>query len=172
MLRSKKFAFIIVILLSVLVIAQVPRSEASTSTSEEKALSFLTDVIGLDMSKYTTSVTRHTSSSAGEEYITYRLESFLTSQVNANFVFYEGKLGSCNLNPSFGQHVLYSHLDSDSFNTTLHMVERYQSWLNDSQVQEMVNLMGKVDSVRNATEFSGNLTFRIVVYSPSYCVQV
>lgn len=151
MLRSKKFAFIIVILLLVLVIAQVPRSEASTSTSEEKALSFLTDVIGLDMSKYTTSVTRHTEPSAGEEYITYRLESFLTSQVDANFVFYEGKLGSCNLSPSFGQHLLYSQPDPDQFNTTLHMVERYQRWLNDSQVQEMVNLLGKVGSVRNAT---------------------
>jgi hypothetical protein len=50
------------------------------------------------------------------------------------------------------------------------MVEKYQSWLNDSQVQEMVNLLGKVGSVRNATEFSGNQTFKIVVYSPSYFV--
>ena len=89
-----------------------------------------------------------------EEYITYRLESFLTSYVNANFFFNQGKLGSCNLSPSFGQ-ILYSKPNSDPFNTTLEMVERYQSWLNDSQVQEMVSMLRQVDSVRNATEFSG-----------------
>lgn len=170
MLSAKKLGFTIIILLLFLVVTQVPRSQALSSTSEEKALSFLNEVIGLDISKYTASVTRHDGPNAGEEYITYRLDSFLTSQVNANFFFYQGKLDSCNLNPSFGSQILYSKPKADPFNTTLNMVERYQSWLNDSQVQEMVNLLRQVGSVRNATEFSGNLTFKIVVYSPSYTV--
>lgn len=169
MLRAKNLAFLIVFLLLFLVVVQIPRTEASTITSEEKAVSFLSNVIGLDMSRYTASVTRHNGQSADEEYITYRLESFLTSQVDANFFFFQGKLGSCNLNPSFGQ-MLYSKTNSDPFNTTLNMVERYQSWLNDSQVQEMANLLRQVGSVRNAIEFSGNLTFKIVVYSPTYTV--
>lgn len=34
----------------------------------------------------------------------------------------------------------------------------------------MVNMLRQVGSVRNTTEFSGNLTLKIVVYSPSYTV--
>jgi len=82
MLKAKKVAFIFVILLFVLVVAQVPRTEASTNTSEEKALSFLSEVMRLDTSKYTASVTQHTQENKGKEHITIRLNGLLTGQID------------------------------------------------------------------------------------------
>lgn len=169
MLRAKKLAFIFVILLMLLVVTQVPRSQALSSSSEEKALYFLSEVIGLDMSKYSAQVILHSQENNGKEHITIRLNSFLSGQIDAEFMFFEGKLGTCILNPPFGS-LLYSQSNPDQINATRHILENYQHWLNDSQVQEMINLLSKVSLIRNATDFSGNLTFKIVVYSPSYVV--
>lgn len=84
-------------------------------------------------------------------------------------MFFEGKIGTCTLNPPFGN-LLYTQSNTDQINATLHILESYQHWLNDSQVQEMTNLLDKVSSIRNTTDFSGNLTFKIVVYNPSYVI--
>jgi hypothetical protein len=164
--RAQKLALIAVALLLFSIIIQVPRAESSTNGSEEKALSFLSDVLEFDTSKYAASVLEHTQENSGKEYITIRLNGFLS---NARFMFFNGKLGFCNLNPPYGS-MLYSQSSTDQINSTLRILENYQRWLNDSQVQEMINLLGKVNSVRNATDFSGNLTFKMVVYSPSYVI--
>ena len=163
--RFHRLIFVFIFLTLVLIVAEVPKSEAVSSSSKDKALSFLRDVIGLDMSKYTATMTKSSSPSAGEEYITYRLDKFLTSQVDASFIFFNGNLGDCNLNPNYGQ-LLYSKPGIDPFNRTLQLVENYQWWLNDTQVGEMANLLNRAGSIHNATEFSGNLTMKIIVYTP------
>jgi hypothetical protein len=164
--RAQKLALIVVALLLFLIIVQVPGTQSSSNNSEEKALSFLSEVLELDTAKYVASVKEHTQENNGKEYITFRLNGFLS---DVRLMFFEGKLGSCTLNPPFGS-LLYSQSSTDQINATLRILENYQRWLNDSQVQEMINLLGKVSSVKNTTDFSGNLTFKIVAYSPSYVV--
>jgi hypothetical protein len=159
---GKKLGFAAIILLLILTVAQVPKTQASTSSSQDKALSFLSDVMQLDMAKYTVTLTDHTQPNAGEEFLDYRLDAFLESQALANFFFFNGNLGWCNLNPSL---LLYSQPNTDSFNVTLGIIQRYQKWTNDSQVKEMIKLLENVGSQRNATETSGNLTLRISVLS-------
>jgi len=169
LLRAKEIAFAIVLLLLFLVVAQVPRTESSTGTSEENALSFLREVLGFDMSKYTATLTERTQDDNGKEHITYRLNSPLIGYFDASFMFFEGKLGSCILNPPFVG-LLDSQSSPDQLNTTLRILENYQRWTDDPQIYEMINLLGKASSIRNTTEFSGNLTFKIVAYSPSHVV--
>src|SRR5208283_2972449 len=78
---------------------------------------------------------------------------------------YDGVLGFCSLSPSIGG-LQYLQPKQDRFDETLGIVERYQAWTNDSQVQEMANLLRTVGSERNVTEASGNLTLGI--YSGNY----
>lgn len=169
---TKALVFVFVFLLLSLVVAGASGSEvaASASDSEGKALSFLGDVMGLDMSKYTATVARSSEPSAGAEYITYHLDGSFDSQVGVSFRFFEGKLGYCNLSPDWGSGLLFAQPDLDTYNRTLAMLDGYGRWLNDSQVGEMANMLRNVGSQRNATEFSGNLTLKIVVYTPSHIV--
>src|SRR5271157_6031385 len=78
---TKKLVLVFFVLL-ILVVAQTPKTQASVPSSQDKALSFLRNVMQLDMSKYTTTLTEHTQPSAGEEYLTYQLNSFLKSKVD------------------------------------------------------------------------------------------
>ena len=165
--RTNLSVFTLILLLSIPLAAQVPKTQAATPNPglQEKALSFLRDVTQLDMSKYTLTLNDKFSES---NHLFFNLNSASTGIFNFGgsgngiFTFYDGVLGSCSLSSGYGG-LLYLHPELDSFNATLGMVERYQTWTNDSQVQEMANLLKQVGSERNATEASGNLTLRLSV---------
>lgn len=166
--RTNLSIFTLILLISILLFAQIPKTQAAAPNPDlqEKALSFLREVIQLDMAKYTVALNDKYS---GPEHLSYNLNlanaSFLDSRsyrVDAVFSFYDGVLGSCSLYPGNGG-LLYLHPEQDHFNATLGIVERYQTWTNDSQVHEMANLLRNVGSEKNATEVSGNLTLRLSV---------
>ncbi len=163
----KVSVFVLILLISISLVAQMPKTQAATPNPglQEKALSFLRDVIQLDMSKYTLTLNDKFSES---NHLFFNLDLANMSPFdfggsgNAIFSFYDGVLGSCSLSSGYGG-LLYLHPELDYFNATLGMVERYQMWTNDSQVQEMADLLKQAGSERNATEVSGNLTLRLSV---------
>jgi hypothetical protein len=163
--RFHRLLIIFVFLILSLVIFEVPKSEAASPSSQDKALSFLGDVIGLDMSKYTATLTRSASSGDDEE-VSYNLGNSLTNHVDASFMFFSGKLGRCSFGQFSGQ-LLYSQPEMDQYNQTLRLIQNYQQWLDDPQVAEMANLLSRVGSIHNATEFSGNITMKIAFYTPN-----
>ena len=77
--------------------------------------------------------------------------------------FYNGTLTSFNIKPS--NSLVYTQPQSDRFNQTLGIIERYQAWINDPQVAEMANLMRQVGSEKSTLETSGNLSLKIQGYS-------
>lgn len=163
----KLSVFTLILLISLPLVAQMPKTQAATPNPglQDKAMSFLSEVIQLDMAKYTVTLN---SKYSGAEHLFFDLNLadrgiFDLNSGNAIFTFYDGVLGSCSLSSGYGG-LLYLHPELDPFNATLGMVQRYQAWTTDSQVQEMANLLQRVGSERNATEVSGNLTLRLLVY--------
>ena len=174
-LRSfgKIWVLMLVVLVSVPLIAQTPKVQASTVTSNlgDKALSFLSDVIQLDLAKY--KVTLYDNESNGN-HLFYKLYPndasalfFSSSETLAIFNFYNGTLGSCHLSPGI-EGLEFKQAFTDRFNVTLGIVQRFETWANDSWVKGMEDLMAKVGSEKNVLEVWGNESLRITVLSDGF----
>jgi hypothetical protein len=163
--KTNTTVFMLILLISISLVAQISKTQAAAPNQglQEKAMSFLRDVIQLDIAKYTLTLDDKYSES---EHLFYRMSSanagFFADYGDVVFEFYDGVLGHCGLSPGYGG-LLFQHPELDSYNATLGIVERYQRWKNDSQVQQMADLLRQVGSDKNATEVSGNLTLRLSV---------
>ena len=175
--RLHRFGKLWVLLLVALVLAPllIQQSKAQESTPTPnlggKALSFLSDVISLDLTKY--KVTLYENQSGGN-HLFYKLYPndepslfFFPSETLAIFNFYNGTLGSCTLSPGIDG-LNYKQAFSDRYNTTIGIVQRFETWANDSWVQGMETLMVKVGSEKNVLEVSGNESLRITVHSDGF----
>jgi hypothetical protein len=142
-------------------------SAQSTPPEQEKAISFLKDVIQLDVDHYKLTLT--------EEYmnidtlcLTYTIEpkAFLSLEKSQtlDFQFYNGSLISFDVQPG-SDCLVFTQPHPDRFNQTLSIIERYQTWLNDPQVGEMAALLQQVGSEKSTFQFVGNLSLRIQLYS-------
>jgi hypothetical protein len=166
--KTNMTVFTLILLISISLVAQTPKTKAATPDSglSDKAMAFLRDVVQLDMSKYI--FTLNDKYTEGQ-HLFYKLDSANSNPFEFTlggdivFNFYNGALGSCMISPPGLGGLIFLHPEVDQFNSTLGIVQRYQAWTNDSQVQEMANLLQKVGLEKNATEISGNLTLRILV---------
>ncbi len=142
---------------------QTSKAQAVESSLKDKALAFLTDVVQLDLTTYAVSVNQQYTSG---NHISLNLDaknaSFSDSiyHIIAGFNFYNNSVRYCSLSPGSAG-LPYAAPGTNQFNATLGFMERYQSYTNDPQVQEMITLLEKVGSEKNATEASDNLTLTI-----------
>ena len=166
-LKNKKIPILLCFILLALPFSNQTCSGQTTPRLQNEALLFLTDVIGVDMSNYKVTLFDN-SSSQGHNYLFYTLKpemSMFDVNGNVGFNFYNDSLGSCSFSPGTIDQP-YLHPRTDRFNDTLAIMQRYYEWSNDTQVQQMIDLMQKVGSERNLLEVSGNLSLRISI-SPS-----
>jgi hypothetical protein len=158
----------LIVLISVPLLMHAPKAQAATANMGDKAFSFLDDVIQLDMSKY--KVTLYENESNGN-HLFYKLYpntvSLFGSDTNVIFNFYNGTLGSCNLSPGI-EGLMYKQPFTDRYNVTLGIVQRFESWANDSWVKGMEDLMVKVGSEKNTFQVSDNESLRITVLSDGF----
>jgi hypothetical protein len=97
---------------------------------------------------YTLDPAKETSFSAKSGYVT--------------FSFYNDSVSSCGFEPgTISQPYLHPH--SGSFNQTLAIMQGYYAWTNDTQVQQMIDLMEKAGSEEDSFVVSGNLSLRISI---------
>jgi hypothetical protein len=170
--KGRLLAVALVFLVLAALVMQMPKVEASTASPDlgDKALSFLSDVVQLDLSKYR--VTLYENSSNGD-HLFYKLYSknsvlpFIGLETLAIFDFYNGSLGSCTLSPGTVD-LIYAHPAQDRFNTTLGMAQRFAAWANDSWVLGMADMMEKVGADQTAFEVSGNQSLRISLLSDGF----
>ena len=169
--RTKLLVFTLILLISIPLAAQTPKTQATTPNPspnpgmQDKALSFLRDVIQLDMSKYIFTLDlKYTET----EHLFYHMDYANANPFNFGlegdivFNFHNGTLSSCSISPPSQDNLIFLH-PQDQYNSTLGIVQRYHAWTNDSQVQEMANLLQKVGSEKNVTQVSGNLKLQISV---------
>ncbi len=156
----KTLVLAIAFLLLLSTIPFVPLAQASVSSNQDKAIFFLKDIVQINLSKYNVKLLEDVQSGIGKESLVYNLDSSLLNRATATFDFYNGSLGSLAVYPNFGN-LIYSQPSSDIFNLSLRIFEGYHELTNDSQVQDMVNFLKTAGSVKNITQQSSNMTFRI-----------
>lgn len=139
----------------------------STKPEQEKAISFLKEVIQLDVDHYKLTLTDD-NMNIDTLRLTYKIEpkAFLSLEKSQtlNFQFYNGSLISFDVQPG-SDCLVFVQPRPDRFNAALDILERYQIWLNDPQVDEMATLLQQVGSEHSTFQVSGNLSLRIQLYS-------
>jgi hypothetical protein len=165
-LKNKKLSILLCALLLALPFVNQTCNAQSTPLLQNKAFLFLSDVIGVDMSSYKTSLFDN-DSSQGHDHLFYTLApsqqmSIFAVGGNVGFEFYNDTLGSCIFDPGTVNQP-YLHPRTDRFNDTLSIMQRYYTWTNDTQVKQMVELMKKVGSEKNVLEVLGDLSLRISI---------
>ena len=166
--QIKKFSMCLALVAVLLFpIAQIS-SISAVSTNEEKAIGFLRDVAGLDMSKYRLTDARDIPT-AGSKY-TFTCDNG-TFYVLCSFS--EGELIACALFPESGSPLVAQPV-TDALTTGRGFVDRYQSYSKASYVQQMretLNMVSKlkVDSAaddrstmkKSATASASNVTLTV-----------
>ncbi len=138
-------------------------AQSSSSPLQEKAHAFLEDIVQLDLTNYTVIENKQYTS---DNHISLSIDAQNVSlfdslyHINAAFNFYNNSVQYCDLSPGLAG-LPYANRSTDRFNATVDLLERYQKYTGDPQVQEMVNLLQKVGSEKNFTETSDDLKLRI-----------
>jgi hypothetical protein len=162
-LKKKELTILLSILLLVLAFVSQPSITQATPRLQDKAFRFLSDVMGVDMSNYKPSFANGPLQS--DSRLSYTLDpskemSFSAKSGYFGILFYNDSVGSCVFEPgSISQPYLYPH--SGSFNQTLAIMQGYYAWANDTQVQQMIDLMKKAGSEEDSFVVSGNLSLRV-----------
>jgi hypothetical protein len=162
--ENKQWIIILCAFLLAMAFASQTCNAQTTTRLQNKAFLFLSDVIGVDMSSYKTSLFDNYSSQ-GHDHLFYTLApaqqlSIFAVGGNVGFEFYNDSLGSCIFDPGTVNQP-YLHPRTDRFNDTLCIMQRYYEWTNDAQVKQMVDLMKKVGSEKSVLEVSGDLSLKI-----------
>jgi parallel beta-helix repeat protein len=140
----------------------------STDNDQAIALSFLKNVIQLDLNKYTIDLgygtLRTSNPGLPTDYLGYGLWHWdigLTT-ANASFTISNNTVTAFSLQPTGGP--LFSKFKiSNSFDTAQKIMQNYQNWTNDPEVTKMISLLNLAGSEKNITTQSGNIDLKIVV---------
>jgi hypothetical protein len=117
------------------------------------ALSFLKNVVGIDLGKYQATLV----SGLGTEDLHYSLSNF-ANHFKAQLEFSNGTLTSCYLSADFGEYIL----SSNPYATAEKIIQNYQTYSNDSVVGKMADLTKSIGEGRNVTLLSSNIDLKIL----------
>ena len=153
--------------------APKPTQQPSSSSDDQtKAMSFLKNVIQLDLSKYTVTLTygtvRTPNAGFSADYLDYGLIHWNLGETtaNASFTISNNALTACSLEPTGGP-LISTYKISNNYETALKIMQNYQAWTNDNGVNKMITLLNQAGSERNTTEIMNNISLKISV-TPMY----
>ena len=147
-------------------LAQTMNPPSVSSASDQAiALSFLRNVIQLDLSKYTVTLSYDTERTSNDgfaaDYLGYGLVHWDLGETTANATFtISDKMVTSFSLESTGGSLLFTSSISNNIDSAKKIMGNYQAWKNDSDVTKMISLLNTAGSPRNATEISGNIDFK------------
>lgn len=170
-LRMLTILFVLAVVLTVPV-SQVPAVYAKELTTEEQALSFLEDVVMLDLEKYNVTVR-----TGFENYSTYwgvlplggarcDLESE-NSKLRAGFRYENYTLTYFHLYVNEGSPLFTQPPSANFLERADAFLGRYQDYLGTSDCQELRNILSTVTEEENLTTTVGNVRFELTTYLSS-----
>lgn len=158
-------ALIIVVLLALIFV--VPSFYSSELTTEEKALSIMTDVIGLDLTKYNVELYHNSSEFYNEllrENIDYTLESN-ESKIRVMITFANHTLAHWDLDQidSSPLSPLYVQpLPTNTLDVVKDALQKYQAYSKASIVEEACSVLDTVTELKTMNATVGDLKMRII----------
>ena len=172
MSRGHASLVVVALLLSLLIIAvlpfaQVPKAYSAELTGQEKALSFLRDVVGLDMTKYRVTLlgngTEYPSELGGlsEESLNYELTYANESKLGAIFLIQNGTLSYCALYVYTGSPLYAQPLSANVLDIAKTFLQKYQAYSNAPYIQPMREMLNAVNELKDSTATTDNITFSV-----------
>ncbi|MBN1357135.1 hypothetical protein JW988_00030 [Candidatus Bathyarchaeota archaeon] len=170
--NHKKILLVVLPLIAVVILSLIlvvePRFNTTELTVEEKALSIITDVIGIDLSRYSVELYNNNSELWGSlfrEHIDYTLESN-ESKMRVMITFGNGtlihwdlaKIDSLPLSP-----IYVEPLPDNTLDVVKDALQRYQAYSEDSVVEEARNVLNTVTELKTMNKTVGDLKIRITV---------
>jgi len=167
-------ASLVLLLVSTSVLVQGSSENTINSNASDKALSFITNVIQLDMTKYSATIKGHSVDypdklfGIAQEGLTYVLESE-ESKLDVFCRFTNGTLTYCLVTADMGL-PLYAKQSDNLLDEASNLLDRYQSWTNDSSLKLMNETLQNVNIHEDITTTSDNMMLEVFWYGdfPSF----
>ena len=161
----KKLSATVLLVALIGLLGTVSAAQSATPTSREKALSFVSNVLPLDMTKYTSTLTQYGLTppyAEGEptiEIVDYTLES-TGSKLIASCSFSDKVFTGCLLILQSGS-ILSDRPTDNLIDSARGFLEKYQTYTGDD-LTEMINTLSNADATKNMTTTSGNIKLKIL----------
>lgn len=157
------FSTLAVATILTLMFTYVPISQSAETTNQEKALQFLSDVIGLDMTRYSAKVISQTESPADSwgvvtTTLLYNMSSE-ESTISAGFGLRNNAI-SCYINIVKGSRIL-AQPAANALEAVKNTLDRYQSFSKASYVQPMRYMLNSMDKLENMTITEGDMKLTV-----------
>jgi len=183
-LTLKGLAIVVVVVVSLViggfavVVSNVPPADSAELTADEKALEFLSSVVGLDLAKYTlTSPTpppdRATYSYPPElcglvkqETSSYDFEAD-GNKITTNGIFFNGQMGFFKIYTMSGAYIYAEPPATDLLNQAKTILQRYRAYAtqvydtDNSYLEPMQNMLNSISDLSPANITVGNVNFQV-----------
>jgi hypothetical protein len=154
---------------SIAYVGLVPNAYAAETTNQEKGLSILNNVVGLDLSKYTVTTNEYPQQKGTpalyldvvpQESIGYDLTSG-ESKLKMLYTFADGHLQMIHVLETKGQPSLTKQTAVNAVEMAKDFLANYQTYTADSLYGELKSTLENVNANRNITRISGNTQLEI-----------
>src|SRR4030042_747586 len=149
-------------------LAQVPKAYSAELTGSEKAISFLRDVVGLDMARYNVTLKGghidypYELGGLSEESLNFGLFAD-ESQLSATFLIRNGTLSYCSMDVLKGTPLYDQPQSANVLDTAKTVLQRYQTYSGAPYLQPMREMLDAVTELKTMTATTDNITFNIKV---------
>ncbi len=170
-------AFVVLLIASLILLVQVPTVRSEESTAETKTLAYLSDVVGLDLSKYTVTgglvefPAGHSNSVNNywkEENVDYQLNA-TNSQLTATFNFQNGIIEFCFITIQQGMPIYSQQPFTSSLEATKSYLQKYQDYaskyydVNTSYIQPMRDSLNNLAQLKPTVSVEGNTKLQVTI---------
>jgi len=166
-LKSFLVALILVAVLTVPFV-QLPKAYSAELTAPEKTLTFLKDVVKVDVIKYNATLASNWVDyppqwgGLAQEVVRYDLDGGNESNLSITCRFRENMLHSCSLRVRKGSPIFAEPQPTNLLDAAKGFLERYQTFSKASYIQEMCNMLDMVDETEDATVTSENMKLTVL----------
>ncbi|MGB9959916.1 MAG: hypothetical protein ACPLKQ_05300 [Candidatus Bathyarchaeales archaeon] len=169
-LKKLRVVLVLAVILAFLII-KVPSAYSAEFSAPEKALTFLTDIVGLDMKKYNVTLAHHSVvcdpdyyGGLPQEHVDYIIKSN-GSSIDVSFRFINKTLVVCNLY-AYKSSLLYAQPPTNVFDAAKSIIGRYQAYTGNAYIQVMRDMLDTVTELKPMTKSVGNVKLKISENGP------
>ncbi len=168
-MKNHKSLYLTLILLSLLVLPLVntPLGKAAASNPREKALSFLADVVSIDVGKYNVTLVSDGSpynvvNSADQEEVRYKLENSKNT-LDVTCLFKNNALVWCTIYVLSGSPVYTQTPSTNLLDQVSTLLDRYQNYTSSSRYQGMKSMLSLLQTADDTAAILGDA--KLVIHS-------
>jgi len=160
----------LIAILAIPLIQVASAQSMNTTNAPEKTLAFLSEVAGLDLSKYTVDVHVSNASSNGlfDTVVNYNFTN-ANSKFNAMALFRNNALVWCKIYPTEGSPIFIQQPSTDSVTNAMSVLGRYQTYSNKPYLSAVQNLLKSTPEFTNQT--LGDITQKTTVAENTQSVE-